>query len=137
MEQTKYTDEYLRDGNSLKRLINEYILYDKSLVIAFDFDNTVYDFHKKGETYDNVVNLLRDLKEIGCYLICFTANNDLVHVKNYLDNNNIPYHAINENPPFYKKEARKIFYNAFLDDRAGLLQVFEELSQIVQMFKKN
>ena len=66
-------DEYLIPNSSFLRLYNEYKKY-KSLVIAYDFDNTVYDFHDKGVTYFRVIELLRKLKQIGCICICFTAN---------------------------------------------------------------
>jgi len=51
-------DEYLKANSSFLRLLKEYNQY-KSLVIAYDFDNTVYDFHKKGEVYNDVIELLR------------------------------------------------------------------------------
>src|SRR6185312_3209041 len=94
-------DEYLKSNASFLRLMREYKEH-KNLVIAYDLDNTLYDFHKKGETYTQVSQLLRDLKEIGCYMICFTANADKNFVKFFLTTNHIPYDAINENPPFFK-----------------------------------
>ncbi len=128
-------DEYLKPQASLDRLCKEYKEY-KSLVIAVDFDNTLYDFHGKGEKYDMVIDLLRELKELKCYIIIFTANEDNYFIKSYLHNNNIPYDAINENPPFFKCDSRKIYYNALLDDRAGLFQVYNELKIVVTQNKK-
>lgn len=127
-------DEYLKPNASFLRLYKEYKQYN-SLVIAYDLDNTVYDFHKKGESYLQVIELLRELKNIGCYLICFTANSDRDFVINYLTQNNIPFDKINENPPFFNSAERKIYYNAFLDDRAGLLQVYSELHLLLQILK--
>lgn len=125
-------DEYLVPNASFLRLVGEYKKYG-SIVVAYDLDNTVLDFHKKGETYFHVMQLIRDLKGIGCYLICFTANSDKDAISNYLVNNNIPYDSINENPPFFKSDARKIYFNALLDDRAGLIQVYQELSLLVKI----
>lgn len=129
------TDEYLKPNASFLRLLNEYKQY-KSLVIAYDLDNTLYDFHKKGETYTMVMELLRELKEIGCYMICFTANSDQQFVFDYLTQNKIPFDAINENPPFFKCEERKIYFNALLDDRAGLIQTYNELKLLTTLIKK-
>jgi tRNA1(Val) A37 N6-methylase TrmN6 len=56
-------------------------------------------------------------------------------VKSYLDENHIPFDAINENPPFYKSLSRKVYANAYLDDRAGLRQVYDELNNIVLTIK--
>lgn len=122
---------YLNPKNSFNRLLEEYKQY-KSLVVAFDFDDTVYDYHKKGRLYKEVIKLLRKLKNINCYLICWTGQADLEFVKTYLRENNIPFDTINENPPFYKSDSRKIYANAYLDDRAGLKQVYRELGNLVK-----
>lgn len=127
-------DQYLQVNSSFKRLYDEYKKYG-SLVIAYDFDNTVYDYHKGGHTYNDVIQLLRDLKSLGCYLTVWTANTDEKFVAQYLHMNEIPFDAINDNPPFWKGECRKIYYNALLDDRAGLAQVYAELKQLVTMIE--
>ncbi len=128
-------DEYLKPNASFLRLLTEYEKYG-SIVVAYDFDNTVYDFHKKGETYSQVIELLRQLHSINCYMICFTANIDTEFIYSYLMNNNIPYHAVNENPPFFKSDAKKIYYNVLLDDRAGLIQTYQELKLLFTIIKQ-
>lgn len=127
-------DFYLDTQNSANRLLEEYERY-KTIALAFDFDDTVYDFHKKGRTYDQVIELLRKLKSINCYLICWTGQTDLSFVESYLKENNIPFDAINENPPFYQSTSRKIYANAYLDDRAGLKQTYEELTTLIKIIK--
>lgn len=121
-------DYYLNNTHSYNRLKEEYFKY-KSLTIAFDFDDTVYDFHKKGREYNHVILLLRELKAIGCYLICWTGQQNLAFVENYLNEYKIPFDTINDNPPYYKSNSRKIYANAYLDDRAGLKQVYNQLSK--------
>jgi hypothetical protein len=127
-------DFYLNPENSSNRLVDEYKKYG-TLVVAFDFDDTVYDFHKKGRIYSDVIQLLQGLKSINCYLICWTGNEDSEMVINYLLQNKIPFDALNNNPPFHKSESRKIYANAYLDDRAGLKQVFDELKNLVLTVK--
>ena len=61
-------DYYLNKENALQRLVQEYRNY-KSLVIAYDFDNTVYDYHGNDWQFEAVIELLHSLKAIGCYLI--------------------------------------------------------------------
>lgn len=128
-------DFYLDTQNSTNRLLQEYDRY-KTIAVAFDFDDTVYDFHKKGRTYGQVIELLRELKSINCYLICWTGQTDLPFVESYLKENNIPFDSINENPPFYQSTSRKIYANAYLDDRAGLKQSYYELLALVKLIKK-
>jgi trehalose-6-phosphatase len=127
-------DFYLNSENASNRLLEEYKEHN-SLVVAFDFDDTVYDFHKKGRLYNDVIQLLKDLKSTNCYLICWTGQQDLEFVSNYLNQNNIPFDAINENPPFHKSISRKIYANAYLDDRAGLKQVYDDLKELIYKAK--
>ncbi len=127
-------DRYLRLDESFKRLFYEYKKYN-SLVIAFDFDNTVYDYHQEGDTYNDIIELLRELKQLNFYLICFTANENEEFVHDYLVDNLIPFDSINKNPPFYESKSAKIYYNALLDDRAGLLQVYEDLKRLIKIIK--
>lgn len=103
-------DPYLSKVASTARLLNEYERYG-SLVVAYDFDNTVFDYFNEDHTYDMVIQLLRDLKSIGCYLICFTANEDTQRIADFLTANDIPFDKINENPPFFTCKAGKIYYN--------------------------
>ncbi len=127
-------DFYLNSENAVNRLLQEYNEH-QSIVVAFDFDDTVYDFHKKGRLYNDVIQLLKDLKSINCYLICWTGQQDLEFVSNYLKENNIPFDLINKNPPFHISVSRKIYANAYLDDRAGLKQVYEDLSGLINKIK--
>jgi hypothetical protein len=124
------TDEYLISGKSRERLINEYKKYG-SLTIGFDFDGTVHDYHKTGATYEQVRQLLRDLKEIGCVLICWTAYKDLGFVEEFLKQNNIPFDGINTDGIKLPWESKKPFFSALLDDRAGLLDVYNDLRYLV------
>lgn len=127
-------DEYLVDGASYNRLFNEYEKHG-TLVIGFDFDGTVHDYHKKGVKYDLVIQLLRDLKELGCKLICWTAYQDLKFVEKYLKDNNIPFNGINEDGIKLPWDSRKPFFSALLDDRAGLIQVYNDLLLLVTNIK--
>ena len=126
----KPTDEFLETGKSLQRLLDEYKKYG-SLVVGFDFDGTVYDYHKSGATYNEVIELLRDLKKINCRLICWTAQSDLTFVENFLIENNIPFDGINTEGIALGWDSRKPFFSALLDDRAGLKQVYDELKAVV------
>ena len=133
-------DEYLKPNASFLRLYEEYNQY-KSLIIAVDFDNTLYDYHKKGERYLQVMKLIDELKSIGCTIIMWTANRDIDFVKDYLIAYNIDYDLINEDAPvidmiFEGEPTRKIFANAYIDDRAGLKQTYDELSLLVSLVKK-
>lgn len=115
-------DYYMRESNVVDRLVEEWKEHGQ-LVIAYDFDNTVFDYHKKGHTYEFIIELLRECKELNAHLMVYTARHDdeLEFVKKYLNENNIPFDSINETPDFLPFEnGKKLYYNILLDDRAGL-----------------
>lgn len=116
------------------RLRGDYLKYG-SLFVAFDFDNTVYDYHRAGIDYAEVIELVRECYELGFKMILFTANegDDLMFVKNHLENIGIKYHYINENPEI--PGTRKPYYNVLLDDRAGLVEAYTMLRELVDQIK--
>ena len=85
-------DRYLKKGASYKRLLAEYKKHN-TLVIGFDFNSTVHDYYKVGESYEMVRRLLRDLKSINCKCICWTTYKDPEYVIKFCKENNIPYRA--------------------------------------------
>lgn len=110
-------DPFISEGYCLNRLFNDAANQNGKLIIAFDFDNTVYDYHGKNYIFPTVDRLLRTAKEQGHTLICYTANEDEKFVYNYLKDNNIPFDFINNSPV---GNGKKLYYNILLDDRAGL-----------------
>lgn len=130
------TDQYLVEDRCYQRLKKEYNKYGK-LVVAFDFDNTVYDFHDEGWSYDKVIKLLRECHELGFYLIVFTANSGdrYEEMENHMMNNDIPYDSINTDAPFVPFKNNKVYYNILLDDRAGLPSAYNNLYKLVQYAK--
>jgi hydroxymethylpyrimidine pyrophosphatase-like HAD family hydrolase len=120
---------FLNPDNTFDRLLREYKQYG-SIVVAFDFDNTVFDYHKQGLDCAEIIDLLQKMKQINCFLIVWTANEDAVFVRQYCEDYKIPYDNINENPPFFKSKSRKIYYNELLDDRAGLRESFDRLLKL-------
>jgi len=132
------SDFYMDDKNCISRLYEEYKKY-QSLIIAFDYDNCVYDYYKKGRKFDNVINLLRMCKELGFHLVVFTSCNDdrIPEIRKYLNDNNIPFHSINETPDYIPFQGRKIYYNILLDDRAGLASAFNILETVVYQIRSD
>lgn len=129
------TDPYAELNSACRnRLIREYDEHN-SIVVAFDFDDTVYDYHNKGFTYPRVIDALRRAKAVGCYLICWTGQQNVNLVGSYLIDNEIPFDVINDNPPFAKVNLltpRKVYANIYLDDRAGLALALLHLLAVVE-----
>ena len=111
------------------RLKQDYLVH-KSLFVAFDYDNTIFDFHNQGIYYDEIIEILRICKSLGFTLILFTGNEGekLEVIKQDLKSREIPYDLINENPLM---KTRKPYYNILLDDRAGLKESYNNLKKMI------
>lgn len=101
----------------------------KSIFVAYDYDNTVFDYHNQGINYEKIIKLLRVCKSLGFTLILFTGNEgeQLNIIKSDLIKRRIPYDLINENPLM---NTRKPYYNILLDDRAGLKEAYNNLKKL-------
>lgn len=124
-----------------KRLLEEYKKYGK-LIVAFDYDNTIFDYHNNGGDYSEVINLLNKCYKLGFHLILFTCETNLQElcIKQMktakllgLDEDFELY--TNESPVFPNSE--KPYYNILLDDRAGLEESYEILKYVVDEIKLN
>jgi len=113
------SDFFLSEENCINRLIDDYRRHG-SLAIAYDYDNTVYDFHQKGYTFENIIAILQEAKNVlnDSYFSVFTANEDHAGIREYLQKYDIPMDGINTSPSFWKGESTKPYYNILLDDRA-------------------
>ena len=129
-------DKYLKSNSAYDRLWAEYTKYN-SLIVAVDYDDTLFDFHGTGGSYEMVHQLVRDLHSVGCKIIIWTGSENINDIDNYLQQNNIPWDLINENLQIngnwaHGKDSRKIYANVYLDDRAGLFQVYNDLTKLVE-----
>jgi hydroxymethylpyrimidine pyrophosphatase-like HAD family hydrolase len=134
----KLTDPYLIDLNGVKRLVNEWVKH-KSLVIAYDYDNTVFDYHNIGYNFENTIKTLRECKEYGAKFIVFSCSPKDRHPEmiNYLNDNDIPWDTINENIVKLHGGEGKVFYNILLDDRAGLKSAYSILNMALTVMQAN
>lgn len=132
------TDRYLSDKECIDRLLNEWEKYGM-LIIAYDFDFTVFDYGNRGDKFDNIIALLRKVKKMGCHLVVFTSCDDdrFPDIKKYLNDNEIPFDSINETPDFIPFKGRKVYYNILLDDRAGLSSAYTILNEVAELVSIN
>lgn len=116
---------------ALGRLVEQYKLHDQ-LVIAYDFDDTVRPYWCGDCT--EIQSLLRGAKRaLNAYFIVYTSNKDIEGIKAYLNEEKIPWDSINENAPFAPPFGGKIYYNLFLDDKAGLAQAAGILRDLIYL----
>lgn len=131
-------DPFLDKHTTINRLIKEYRKHGR-LVVAYDFDNTVYDFHNKGYRFDKVIDLIRKAHNLGCYLIVYSCSDSDRHdfIREYLNSNGIPFDSINENCPETNFSGGKLYYNILLDDRAGLESAYDNLGDALNYLELN
>ena len=123
-------DYYLSEYNCYLRLVKEYKKYGK-LIFCVDFDDTLYDFHKVGRTYNDVINLLHKWENYS-EVIIFTGNGKEKYpeIEKYLKKNNIKYKGINCDSSVLV-EGRKVYANVYIDDRGGLPTIYNILNKLI------
>lgn len=113
-----------------QRLFAEYKKHSK-LIVAVDFDDTVFDFHNRGACYQRIKTLLNKCSQLGFYIVCFTASEPERHrfiEEHFKREFGISLDAINKNVvelPYGNHS--KIYFNILLDDKAGLGQAMDIL----------
>ena len=98
-------DKYLKPNSAYERLWAEYTKYG-SLIVAVDYDDTLFDFHGTGESYEMVQQLVRDLHSIGCKIIIWSGSENINDMDIYNPRraswDNSWVHGF-ENPQFYQQ----------------------------------
>lgn len=122
-------DYYLDFDNCYERLKREYQQHN-DLVIAVDFDDTVYDCHKMSRTYDDVLTLLRRAQKY-CKIYAWTGHfeEDYDRIRQYFLDNGVNLTGINEDTCI--SVGRKMYANIYLDDRGGLPTTYALLKKLI------
>lgn len=131
------TDPYTDTATCVARLLKMYAQHPR-LLLAIDFDDTLFDFHKTGATYPRAVAAVRAAQAAGFYITIFTASakERYSFIIEHCASLGIKVDAINRNvieSPFGNDG--KIFYNLLIDDRAGLRQALDTLEQVLAAIK--
>ena len=129
------TDPFLNQKVVLDRLIQQHDEHGK-LIIAFDFDSTVYDYYGDGSTFPKLLTVLREVKRRGWPLMIFTCRTGkaLDEAVEYCKNLKIEPDLINKST--INPRADKPYYNLLLDDRAGLYSAYLTLVNLLETTKE-
>lgn len=129
-------DKYTLTAECITRLYKEYSKH-KNLIVAVDFDDTLYDFHQLGQSHEDVINLIKRCNKLGFHIVIWTASapDRYSFIKKECIKMGITISEINKNPlgiPLKYGHWGKIYYNILLDDRAGLGQAYQTLLAVVE-----
>lgn len=129
-------DPYMNTELCIERLVENWKSHN-GIIIAVDFDNTIFDFYKKGYTYSKVIQLLKDCKEMGCTLILSTCCDEskFDFIRQICEKEGVQIDYINQSPPYIPYSGNKVYYNILLDDRAGLSAAYEILYETKERIK--
>jgi hypothetical protein len=122
----------------IERLIENWMEHNR-IIIAVDFDNTIYDFYNKGYTYDYVISLLKECKDMNCTLILLTCCDESKYnfILGECNKIGVKIDYINKSPEYIPYHSNKIYYNILLDDRAGLRSAYDILYTTKEIIKQN
>lgn len=132
------SDPYTTTLRCVNRLYREYKRHPR-IIVACDFDDTVYPYHDKSETHERVFSVLRECQKHNFYIVLWTASapERFDFMKNFMNENGIKIDSINENPiPLPFGNNGKIYYNILLDDRAGLGSALDTLETLLFLIDK-
>lgn len=123
-------DYYLSEENCYQRLKSEFQKYGK-LIFCVDFDDTIYDFHKLGRSYDDIINLLHRWEKYS-EVVILTGNGDDKYdvIEKYLSEKQITYRGINCDSSV-SFGGKKTYGNVYIDDRGGLPSVYRILNRLI------
>jgi len=131
------TDPYTNTIVTAKRLFKEWQKHPK-LIIAVDFDSTLYDYEQKGATHEHIITVLKKCDQLGFYVVLWSASKPerFAFMLEYAQSLGIEIASINENPiPLPFGNDKKIYYNILLDDRAGLGQALDTLEIVIELIE--
>lgn len=93
-------DEYLNKEKSYKRFKEKFEAH-KKLIIAYDLDSTVFDYHNTGSSYEMVKDLIRKYKEYAYFIVFTSYEPDRYNeIDSILQKENLPYDSINDDATF-------------------------------------
>ena len=122
----------------IARLVKEWREH-KKIILAVDFDDTLNPWKFNDFNYNEIFKLIKEAKDLGAYIVIFSAckSDRFDYIRSYCkETGGFEIDGINENVielPYGND--RKIYYNHFLDDRAGLMEAMTILSITMMRIK--
>ena len=137
-------DRYFFTEEATNRLVRDFYKHN-NIIIAVDYDNTLAEFMGKGYSI-SVRSLMYKLAPLSIEtvpplqdkrftIVLFTAREgeELKEAEEFCRYHRIRIDYVNESPETIPFKTRKPFYNILLDDKAGLGQAYEVLTNFLKI----
>lgn len=122
------------------RLLKQYDEH-KTLIIAVDFDDTIFAGNVNSQKdLEPIIEKLKEAVEIGLKIVIYTARNEkyFPDIEVFCENIGLKIEAINKDIiQLREPTSGKIYYNLFLDDKAGLEQAAVILVYTIEKIKES
>ena len=120
-------------------ILYQQFLKNKNLIIAVDFDSTIFPYHENDQFFDfkYVINKLIQARALGMKIVVYSCSSPERYgeIREYCSQNGLTIDGINCNLlPQYEGKG-KIYYNLLLDDKAGLGQALDILVELIEKIK--
>lgn len=112
----------------IQRLVKEWRKHE-SIIIAVDFDDTIYPWKMDGNYMERLA-LLRRAQALGAHIVINTAREKRRHqfTVDYCAEHGVTVASVNTNPfPLPYGNDGKVYANIFIDDRGGLFESLDIL----------
>lgn len=117
-------ERWRKSDELMRRLEEKRAAADRPFTVAVDLDGTLakaeepFDPKSVGRPIAKTVRWVRKLHAAGARVIVFTVRGDAALVRRWLDEHDVPYDYVNENPDQPPDASGKVIADAYLDDRA-------------------
>lgn len=131
------TNEYRFYNRCIDRLLTEWEKYN-NIIIAVDFDDTIFDYHGIKNDCSDVISLLRNVQN-DATIFCHTASshNRYDEIRKHFKDLDIELYGINKSPvKLHEFTDTKPYANIYIDDRAGLDTSMNILSTAYRLYKQ-
>ena len=124
----------------VEELLTQYKKH-QAIIVAVDFDDTVYNY-RGDKDFSPVHDLLRRCEKLGFKIVVYTVRNKRhsAFITEFYNDIDVKFDAINDHVVKLKDhpadDKSKIYYNVFLDDKAGLMEAFLILKEAVEIIEE-
>jgi hypothetical protein len=107
-----------------KLKMSDYDGEDRPKLLAIDLDGTIFEYdgdfghNQFGPAVKGIVEELQKISDAGWKIVLWTCREDTPEMREYLREQGIPYHYINDHPWNGEHGPRKIHADLYVDDKA-------------------